>query len=268
MTRGSVLMLLVAWTLGGCVTQGTYDALDKTLDETRKTLSQKEVRVIELEGRVVDLEDQIKLLEARLEKLNKEKSDILKDKSNLQASVEEMQAALQELEQRKAQVEQRLAEFRGLLDRFKPLMDSGKLRVKIVNGRMVVELASDVLFASGSAALEKTGRETIIEVAGLLASIPDRAFQVEGHTDNVPIRTERFPSNWELAAARALTVVKTMLEAGMPPERVSAASCGESRPARPNDTKENKAANRRIEIVVVPDLSTLPGYEELQKLSQ
>jgi chemotaxis protein MotB len=98
-----------------------------------------------------------------------------------------------------------------------------------------------------------------------LSAIPDRKFQVEGHTDNVPIRTEQFPSNWELASARALTVLKTMVDAGMPAARVSAASFGDSKPAASNDSSDGKAQNRRIEIVVVPDLSTLPGFEELQK---
>ena len=101
-----------------------------------------------------------------------------------------------------------------------------------------------------------------------LSTIPERRFQVEGHTDNVPIKTAQFPSNWELAAARALIVTKTMVEAGLPGERVSAASFGESKPAVSNDTPDGKAQNRRIEIVVVPDLSTLPGFDELQKASQ
>ena len=85
---------------------------------------------------------------------------------------------------------------------------------------------------------------------------------------NVAIATGIFPSNWELASARAVNVVKTMIENGMPAERVSAASFAETSPARPNTTAEGKAANRRIAIVVVPDLSSLPGYEELQKFAQ
>ena len=89
---------------------------------------------------------------------------------------------------------------------------------------------------------------------------------MEGHTDNVPIRTEQFPSNWELASARALTVLKTMVDAGLPAARVSAASFGDSKPTAGNDTTDGKALNRRIEIVVVPDLSSLPGFDELQKV--
>jgi chemotaxis protein MotB len=111
------------------------------------------------------------------------------------------------------------------------------------------------------------GKLAIAEVSKLLASIPDRSFQIEGHTDNVPMRSRVYRSNWELASARALTVLHTMVDAGMPLNRISAASFGESKPARPNDKPEDKAANRRIEIVVVPDLSSLPGVGELQRAS-
>lgn len=132
---------------------------------------------------------------------------------------------------------------------------------------MVVELATDILFGSGSATLSRGGRDAIKEVTSILATIPDRKFQIEGHTDDVPIATATFPSNWELASARAITVVKTMLQHGMPVERISAASYADVRPAVANDSKEGRAANRRIEIVVVPDLSTLPGFEELNQVA-
>src|SRR5690606_34660178 len=104
------------------------------------------------------------------------------------------------------------------------------------------------------------------EVGKLLASIRDRNFQVEGHTDNVPIRTRQYPSNWELASARAVNVTRTMLDAGLPASRVSAASYGSSLPAASHETAEGRAQNRRIDIIIVPDLSTLPGFEELQAL--
>lgn len=283
---------LAAIGLSGCVTQGKYDLLQKELDDTRSELTaQISARDTELtrreqekqdlqkalaaeELRAKELGDRITLLEADLEasrkaraKLESDLAAVVKDKSQLQNSIGEMQTALAELAKRKAEADARIAEFRSLLDRFKGLIDAGKLKVKMAEGRMVVELASDVLFGSGSANLSRDGRAAIAEVAQLLASIPDRKFQVEGHTDNVPIATAQYPSNWELASARALTVVKTMVDAGMDPARISAASFGDSKPAHPNDTPEGRASNRRIEIVVVPDLSSLPGFDELQRVS-
>ena len=286
MSRLSVLLAAVL--LNGCVMQGTYDALQKDFDNTQSTLQQREAENADLKaaldkerGTSKDLGERIARLTAELERtlkakaaideaktaLEADKSAMLKDASRLQASIAEMQAALADLAKRKAEADARIAEFRGLLDRFKTLIDAGKLKVKMADGRMVVELASDVLFASGSANLSKDGKVALAEVGQLLAEIPDRKFQIEGHTDNVPIATAQYPSNWELASARAVTVLKTMVDAGMPIERISAASYGDSKPALPNDTAEGKAANRRIEIVVVPDLSSLPGFEELNRVS-
>ena len=216
---------------------------------------------------MADAEAEHQRLTAEQKRLSDEMAQVVKDKSKLKDSVEDMKLALDELSKRKAAAEKRIAEYKNLLERFKKLIDAGKLKVKIVDGRMVVALATDVLFASGKADLSPEGAEAISEVSTVLASIPDRAFQVEGHTDNVPIKTAKYPSNWELAAARSLTVVKTMVEAGMPAARISAASFGDSKPAASNDTPEERAANRRIEIVLVPDLSSLPGFDELSKVS-
>ncbi len=288
------VITVVGLGLSACVSQSVHDALqaDQTrtkaeLAERSKALDEATAKNTALTGKAAELETKnaqlttrSTSLETSLKDLEAQKADLdgryakaladlaalTKDKSKLQGSVEQMTQALQDLEKRKAQAEARLTEFRSLLARFKTLIDAGKLSVRIVEGRMVVVLATDILFASGSAALSKEGKAAVVEVSQVLASIPKRAFQVDGHTDAVPIATAQFPSNWELASARAVTVLKAMLEAGMPKERISAASFADARPVAPNDTAEGKAANRRIEVTIVPDLSGLPGFEELQKV--
>lgn len=266
--------------LCGCVTQKTYDALkaerdglDATLEEKNKALAEAEARERKLKQQSASLEsqlaaeqDKVKDLSARIDKLTADMAAVTKDKSRLQSSVEDMTRALAELERRRAEAESRIAEFKNLLSKFRALIDAGKLKVKIVDGRMVVVLATDILFASGSASLSKDGKGAVAEVGQVLATIAKRNFQVEGHTDNVPINSAQYPSNWELAAARAITVLKAMVEAGLPTERISAASFGDTRPVADNETKEGKAQNRRIEIIIVPDLSQLPGFEELKAL--
>ncbi|MEW6430913.1 MAG: OmpA family protein [Myxococcota bacterium] len=278
--RTLILSAVVVVVASGCVTQKTFDALKAERDTLDNELSQRNQAVADLEKKKADLEqdkqalqaaleaeqDKVKDLNGRIDKLLADMAAATKDRSRLQASVQEMTTALAELEKRRAEAEARVQEFKKLLDRFKKLIESGKLKVKIVEGRMVVELATDILFASGSANLSKDGKAAIAEVAGLLASIPGREFQVAGHTDNVPIATAQYPSNWELAGARAITVVRTMVQAGMPAERISAASYADTKPVAANDSNETRAQNRRIEIVVVPDLSTLPGSEELKKI--
>lgn len=189
-----------------------------------------------------------------------------KDRGQLKTTLDEMKKAMDEMRQRQADQRARLKEFEDLTKRFKKLTDSGALSVRIIDGKMVVSLGSDVLFPSGSARLSKAGEEAITEVTMQLNSIPDKRYQIEGHTDNVPIATATFPSNWELASARALNVTKFMIDAGMSAGRLSAASFGDTTPITSNDTPEGKAANRRIAIVIVPDLSSMPGYDELNKL--
>ena len=266
----------------GCVPKKQYDELQAELTSVRSTLegqlAERDATLVSLRGELASQAAELRRLreniagkEQRIADLQASQTDLqarnaamLKDKGALRGEIANMRAALAELEARKAATEARLRDFRDLLARFKRLIDSGTLEVKIVDGRMVVAMATDVLFASGSATLSEQGETALTEVATILASIPDREFQVEGHTDDDPIHTAQFPNNWVLASARALNVVDHMLDNGMPPERISGASFGEFRPVASNDDDEEKALNRRIEIVVVPDLSQLPGYDELQ----
>jgi len=258
-------MLLPLVLAAGCVSKGRFNELQKNYDEQAAALRDREARIVSLEEALAAEEQKSKQLQQQIDGLSRDQANLLKDRASLAASVEEMQSALAELNRRKAEADARIAEYRNLLARFRPLIDAGKLNVRIVDGRMVVELPTDVLFAPGSARLATEGQQAITEVSQVLEGIPERQFEVAGHTDNVPIATAQYPSNWELGAARAITVVKAMISAGMPPERLSAASFGEFKPREPNDTKEGRAANRRIEIIVVPDLSELPGFEELQR---
>ncbi len=257
-------MVLAALPLTGClVTQGTYDALQAELDSTKSTLQSEQGKSATLAQAMAAKSADDERCHTDLAATAKAKADLEGQLAAASSDKSHLQETLADLAKRKAEADARVAEFKALLDRFKAFIDSGKLKVKMVEGKMVLSLASDILFASGSASLSKDGKTAIKEVAGLLASIPEKKFQIEGHTDNVPFNGR---SNWDLGSSRALTVLKTMVEAGMPENRISAASYGDSQPAQPNDTPEGKAANRRIEIVVVPDLSALPGFEELNRV--
>jgi len=281
--------------VAGCVTKAKYDDLQRRMDDTEfalraeqeaeaqayeeqlGTLEQQLERlekdaegyrrqVIAMETALANKDAELAALEGRQASTERELASVIEKKADLKASVDRMSSALEELRARQAAADQRVAEYRQMLQRFKGLIDAGKLKVSIIDGRMVLTLPMDILFASGRADLTAEGRAAILEVGEVLATVPGREFQVEGHTDDVPIKTPRFPSNWELGAERALVVLRTLIEGGVPGPRLSAATYGQLRPATRNDTAEGRAANRRIEIVVVPDLSTLPGYEELETL--
>jgi chemotaxis protein MotB len=117
-----------------------------------------------------------------------------------------------------------------------------------------LNVSQDVLFASGSAKLDRIGREVLVKVAKRLKELGD-FIEVRGHTDDQPMSSalaRRFPSNWELAAARAASVVRLLEEHGVPGDRLAAVSLGQNDPMVPNDSAENRARNRRIEIRLEP----------------
>lgn len=175
-----------------------------------------------------------------------------------------------EMEARFDQCHERLEKARGrdgsghqkLLDQLKPLVDKGLLEVTEIDGRTVIAMRSEVLFGSGSAALSTDGVQTVTDVAKVLASNTTADWQVEGHTDDEPIASAEFPSNWHLGSARAISVVQTMIASGMSPSHLSAATFGEFSPVAANNSADGKAQNRRIEIVLLPEIN---GGRRLKK---
>jgi chemotaxis protein MotB len=137
-------------------------------------------------------------------------------------------------------------------------------KVRIEDGRAVLQLESDVLFASGKADLTKEGKEAVQAIGKMLAGGAG-TFQVEGHTDTDKISGKEFPTNWHLGSARAINVAAAMIDAGMPTTRISAASYGDTRPVSSNDTKEGKAENRRIELVWMPELDDVLPLKKMLK---
>jgi chemotaxis protein MotB len=197
-------------------------------------------------------------LARRLEQMGVSVEDSLKNMKDLNQQVDELRA-------KERQAQARLQTFRDMLDKFKRMIESGELRVRIQRGRMVVELSENILFDSGKADLKKQGQTALAEVARVLASIQDREFQITGHTDNVPIRSARFPSNWELSTGRALTVARFLAAQSVPETRLSAAGYADTQPVASNDTPEGRAQNRRIEIVLMPNLDELPDLSQLEQ---
>ena len=127
--------------------------------------------------------------------------------------------------------------------------------IQIVGDRFV--FSSEVLFESASATLSPEGQAQIAQVAGILSDVSDQIpntidwiIRVDGHTDNIPINTGKYPSNWELSTARAVNVLRYFIEShGISAARLAAAGFGEYQPVVPNDRPENCAKNRRVELI-------------------
>lgn len=131
-----------------------------------------------------------------------------------------------------------------------PLVRSGKVRVTRNARGVTIEINASVLFREGEAGLGGNARETLRAVAEVLKEDP-HAIEVEGHTDTTPIANSAFPSNWELSAARAGTVVRLFAEAGVPERRLAAVGRAANLPLAPNDTPEGRARNRRVAVTIL-----------------
>jgi len=201
-------------------------------------------------------------LRRELERQGRDVDQLLSAKGALASSLEQARSRLEELRRAQAAAEQRAALFRDLALRFKGMLDTGQLQIVLRSGRMVLVLSTDVLFDSGKTAINARGKEALAQVSTVLASLPARRFQVAGHTDNQPIRHSGFASNWELSAERALQVMQYLIQVGMAPETLSSAAYGEFDAVVANDTAENRAKNRRIEITLQPNIDEIVALPE------
>jgi chemotaxis protein MotB len=131
-----------------------------------------------------------------------------------------------------------------------PLIAQGLVDVHSGDGFVEVSIRSDILFSSGVAQLSTDAQPVIRLLGATLQAFPNN-IQVEGHTDDVPIRTAQFKSNWELSAARAASVVHLLIESGVAPQRLSVLAFGEFRPVLPNSTPDGRNANRRVVLTIV-----------------
>ena len=203
---------------------------------------------------------------AKLADCNKAREDAASARDALEKSASESsqrldasRTELDELRREKEDTEKRLAIFKAVTEKFRKMIDSGKLQVVVRHGRMIVKLPASVLFPSGSAELSKEGQSALTDVAHILRQFPDRRFEVAGHTDNVPVGPPSpFKNNLELSTARALTVATFLVGGGMNPARLSAAGYSEFQPVASNAHEAGRQENRRIEIVLLPNLSELP----------
>ena len=301
MVRPLVLGSLCLMLLGGCVKQSLYDTkvaelaqhrrdseareadLRKQLADRDKEITAQKARLAELTYKLSENEKQLtaatmerdgvrKLLDdstalvgqlkERLEKLGQNVDKLTSERGALSKGLEEARGRLEELRRQKAAAEARLATYRSLLAKLRAMIDAGQLKVVVREGRMLIALANDVLFDSGKTEIKPDGQTALAQVAQVLATIPDRKFVVAGHTDNVPIRVARFPSNWELSTARAVEVTRFLIKNGMRPESLAAAGYGEFDPIAKNDTPDGRSQNRRIEIVLQPNIADLPTLSE------
>jgi chemotaxis protein MotB len=196
----------------------------------------------------------------------KEMSDLINELRDAKVKLQEREDELAQKSQRLKDLEEALAQKdrdvqnlkNKLLDALKGFKDSG-LSVEIKNGKVYVSMSEKLLFASGSTEVDQKGKDALKELAKLLEKEKDINIMVEGHTDNVPLKgTGCNKDNWDLSVARANAITKIILgSATIDPSRITSAGRGEFFPLVLNDTPENRAKNRRTEIILTPNLDAL-----------
>lgn len=248
--------------LGGCVTQGTYDKLQ---GEKAQEVSALQAQRAALEQQLQDLQAQRSALEGERNSLQQQKTSLEQQTTSLEqdkAALEREQAKLraqnEALESQRSQLlsasKQSQAQYDALVADLNQEVQKGQLQVRRYKDMLTVDVAEQLFFDSGRAALKDSGKEVLKKVADAMKSYEDKAIRVVGHTDNVPITKglqKVFPSNWELSAARATTVVRFLQDAGIAPERLLATGRAEYAPVAPNDSPEGRQKNRRIEITLI-----------------
>jgi chemotaxis protein MotB len=131
----------------------------------------------------------------------------------------------------------------------------GNLEVELQERGVVISITANLLFASGSADIEKDSLSILDKIGNILLAVPGNNIRIEGHTDNDPIKTSLYPSNWELSSARATNVLRRLVDnSGIKPNVISSVGYGEFRPKVPNISEANKAANRRVDIVIIKSI--------------
>lgn len=208
------------------------EEVDKILQSKSDTLSQT---IFELRRKVTDLD-------AENGKLRERHAALEKEIATLKQAKEE-------------QVQKVSSTYESLLVKMKSEISQGQVTISELKGKLTVNMVDSILFDSGKAEVKKGGLEILEKVISILKDVNDKAIRIEGHTDNVQIGgalAKRYPTNWELSAARAINVARFLQDQGIDPGQLAAVAYGEWKPAGTNDTEEGKAKNRRIEIILVP----------------
>lgn len=237
------------------------EASGKEGQEFKGRLGAQETELASLKKSVKDLGDS---LESNRGELSKKVSELVKEKDALMRKLTEAEAAKMTLEAAKKSLEEaKAAELARLKENYESLtaglkseIASGEIKITELKGKLTVNMVDRILFDSGKDEIKPDGRNVLEKLGHVLEGVTGKDIRVEGHSDNKPIVGDlknRFASNWELSTARATAVTRFLQDHGkLDPKRLVAAGYAEHRPVSPNNTPEERALNRRIEIILTP----------------
>lgn len=242
----------------GCVTQSVYNDVSRERDALAAELKRTQIERDSLEEQYYEAQESYEderltrtSLADNLERTAKRASKL---DETLAAERDARIAAAKALAAREAELAKVQSTYSELMTDLESEVSAGQIEIERLREGLRLNVSDDVLFATGSAQLDAIGRDVLIKVAAQLTGLKD-FIEVRGHTDNLKIGgslAKRYPTNWELAAARAARVVRLLESKGVPGSRLAAVSRGPNDPIASNDSAENRARNRRIEIRLLP----------------
>jgi chemotaxis protein MotB len=282
------LAALMTATLSGClVSESTYlkkvselDAL--TQDQTELQNRHKALRTenTSLRAALVKLDSDhssLKEIKAKLDETvtklisdNKDlENDLAASKGESQQRISELRQKIGIIERENGRLRQEIVElqqvkkesqkaskaYAQLLETMQSEIAQGQVTISELKGKLTVTMVDAILFDSGRAEVKENGVTVLQKIVDILNTVKDKTFRIEGHTDNTEIRgalINKYATNWELSAARAINVTRFLQEQGLEPDLLMAVAYGEYKPVAPNDSAEGKAKNRRIEIILMP----------------
>lgn len=204
----------------------------------------------------VDKEELETVLQSKSDTLSQTILELRRKVSDLDAEnakLRERNAALEKAKEE--QVQKVSSTYENLLEKMKSEISKGQVTISELKGKLTVNMVDSILFDSGKAEVKQGGLEVLRKVISILTDVKDKSIRIEGHTDNVQIvggLARRYPTNWELSAARAINVTRYLQDQGIDPGQLAAVAYGEWKPVGDNGAPEGRAKNRRIEIILVP----------------
>lgn len=286
-SRFAVLSLSLSLSLVGCghsedawqAQLAKYNQLSHQDDQERSARAAGKQALDEQMQLVEQLKDQLQKMGVDLSSLNQQLEQTGSQNKTLAKNLEEVNQALKEYQARAAQLEAIKQRFEVLRDKLKKLTELG-LKVEIRRNRMVIRLPGDVLFGSGDDKLRPAGTKVLDAVADVIRNdkqLSVRYFQIAGHTDNKPLKGGRFGDNWGLSAMRAREVLLYLIAplpvpgakdnkdagGGLNQDRLHVAGYGDTDPVDKNDTDAGRQQNRRVELVLMPDIEEMLDLKSL-----
>jgi len=237
---------------------GEYEDLEEKHEELQEKHKQLQSDHVDLGERfsnmMTDKLNQGYLFDERLKE--KERRLALKEKE-----LEEREKRISELERIIARQDSIAKRLNRLLREALLGFKADELSIEIKDGKVYVSMSDKLMFASGKAEVQEKGKEALEVLAKVLKKNPEFEILVEGHTDNVPISTDRYKDNWDLSVARATSMVRLLNEKhGLDADRLTASGRGEHDPKATNETAAGRAQNRRTEIILSPNLDEIMEY--------